>query len=128
MNEILLNILSVIVTTILLPLISLIGAKLIRYLSNKIKNDKASQMLKMATEIVINAIKTVFQTYVDALKKEEKFDKESQVITFQKAKTVLITQMTDNVKRFIESTYGNLDIWIDTQIESTINNLKTKRL
>lgn len=128
MNEILLNILSVIVTTIVLPLISLIGAKLIRYLSNKIKNDKASQMLKMATEIVINAVKTVFQTYVDALKKEGKFDKESQVIAFQKAKTVVITQMTDDVKRFIESTYGNLDTWIDTQIESTINNLKTKRL
>ena len=37
MNEILINIISVVVTTILLPIISLLGAKFIGWLSTKIK-------------------------------------------------------------------------------------------
>lgn len=126
MNEILLNILSVAVTAIILPLISIVGGKLIYWLSAKIKNVKAENLIGTATEIVINAVKSVFQTYVDSLKKEGKFDKESQLIALNKAKNVAISQMTEEVKKFIRDNYGDLDAWLNTQIEATIDTLKNK--
>ena len=81
-------------------------------------------MMQAATEIVISAVKTVFQTYVDSLKKEGKFDKESQLIALNKARNIAYRQMTEEIKQFIEANYGNLDAWLNTQIEATVSTLK----
>ncbi len=124
MNEILLNILSVVVSAVVLPLISLIGAKLVSFINAKINDEKASKLLSKATEIVTNAVRSVFQTYVEALKKNGTFDKESQISALNQAKTIVISQMTDEVKNYISATYGDLDNWLSTNIEATINTLK----
>lgn len=123
----LINIISVLMTAVVIPVISLLGAKLVSWLSTKIKNEKANKMIKTATEIVVSAVKTVFQTYVDALKKEGKFDKESQILALTKAKDIALSQMTEDVKEFIQTNYGELDLWLTTQIEATINTLKMKK-
>ena len=71
MNDILLNILSCIVTTIIVPLITLLGTKLIKWISSKIYNGKTEKNITEAITIVSDAVKCVFQTYVAALKKKE---------------------------------------------------------
>ncbi len=124
MNEIILNIISVVVTAIILPLISYAGARLITWLNTKIKDENAKQQLTVATDIVTNAVRSVFQTYVDSLKKNGTFDKESQKAALIKAKNDALAQMTDEIKEYITKNYGNLETWIITQIESTINILK----
>ena len=126
MNEILINIISVVVTSIVLPLISIAGAKLIQFINSKIKNNKAADLLTTATTIVINAVRSVFQTYVEALKKEGSFNKVAQIIALNKAKDIALTQITDEVKNYLVTTYGSLDSWLDTNIEATINILKNK--
>ena len=126
MNEIIINIISVVVTSIVLPLISIAGAKLIQFINSKIKNNKAADLLTTATTIVINAVRSVFQTYVEALKKEGSFNKHAQLIALNKAKDIALTQMTDEVKNYLVTTYGSLDSWLDTNIEATINILKNK--
>lgn len=124
MNEIILNIISVVVTAIILPLISYAGARLITWLNTKIKDENAKQQLTVATDIVTNAVRSVFQTYVESLKKNGTFDKESQKVALIKAKNDALAQMTDETKEYITKNYGNLETWIITQIESTINILK----
>jgi len=124
MNEILLNVISVVVTAVVLPLISLAGTKLVQLINSKINNNKAASLLSTATLIIVNAVRSVFQTYVEALKKEGKFDEQSQKIALLKAKDIALSQMTEDVKEFISSTYGDLDSWINTSIEATINTLK----
>ena len=124
MNEIIINIISVVVTSIVLPLISIAGAKLIQFINSKIKNNKAADLLTTATTIVINAVRSVFQTYVEALKKEGSFNKDAQIIALNKAKDIALTQMTDEVKDYLVTTYGSLDSWLDTNIEAIINILK----
>lgn len=124
MNEIILNIISVVVTAVILPLISYAGARLITWLNTKIKNENAKQQLTVATDIVTNAVRSVFQTYVEALKKNGTFDKESQKVALIKAKNDALAQMTDEIKEYITKNYGDLETWIITQIESTINFLK----
>ena len=74
MNEVLLNILSVVVTAVILPLISYAGTRLISYLNSKIKDEKARELLTQATGVVTNAVRAVFQTYVDSLKKSGNFE------------------------------------------------------
>lgn len=126
MNEIILNIISIVVTAVILPLISYAGARLIVWLNAKIKDENAKQQLTVATDIVMNAVRSVFQTYVETLKKNGTFDKESQKVALIKAKDDALAQMSDEIKDYITKNYGDLETWITTQIESTINILKNK--
>lgn len=124
MNEILLNILSVIVTAVILPLISYLGFRLTTYLNNKIKDEKARTLLTKATEIVTNATRSVFQTYVESLKAAGSFGPESQKTALTKAKNIVLSELASDVKEFITTNYGDLNDWITNQIEATINLLK----
>ena len=127
MNDILLNILSVVVTSIILPLITYAGARLITYLNSKIKDANARILLTTATDIVINAVRSVFQTYVDSLKASGSFDAQAQTVALTKAKDIALEQMTDEVKNFIAKNYGSVDAWLTTTIESTINLIKNQK-
>ena len=69
MNEILMNIISVLVTAVILPLISFAGARLIAWLNAKIKDENGKIQLTVATTIVTNAVRSVFQTYVSLLRR-----------------------------------------------------------
>ena len=126
MNDILLNILSVVVTAVILPLISYAGARLVTYLNSKIKDANAKILLTTATDIVINAVRSVFQTYVDSLKASGNFDAQAQTQALTKAKDIALLQMTDEVKSFIDKNYGSIDAWLTTTIEATINLIKNK--
>lgn len=128
MNEILLNILSVVVTTVVLPLISFAGVRLIAFLNAKIKDENARQLLTTATTIVTNSVRLVSQTYVDSLKESGCFNEESHKEAFTKAKNAAISQMSEEVKNYIATTYGDLENWLTTQIESTVYTLKTEVL
>ena len=126
MNEIVINILSIIVTAVILPLISFAGTKLIEFLNSKIKNNQAKELLVQATTIVTNAVRSVFQTYVDSLKASGSFDAQAQTVALTKAKDIALEQMSDDVKNYIVNNYGDLNNWLTTQIESTINLIKHK--
>ena len=92
MNDVLINILSVVVTAVILPLISFAGTKLIAYLNAKVKDENAKLHLTSATTIVTNAVLTVFQTYVDSLKNLTL----SQDIT--KTSLVILTYIVSHIK------------------------------
>lgn len=124
MDDIFINILSCIVTVIILPLITLLGSKLIKWISKKIDDENVEKNLIKATNIILDAVKYVLQTYVDNLKKEGKFTKDAQLIAFNKAKEIVILQFNEEIKNYIEDNFGDIDSWIDVQIEASINNLK----
>lgn len=124
MNQILLNILAAIVTCIVLPLISFIGIKFTQWLNTKIKNDKGKALMERATQIVLDAVRCVFQTYVEALKKSGGFDQKAQIYSFNLAKDTALKQLGDDAKDYISENYGDLQEWLKTEIEASINKLK----
>ena len=124
MNEILINILSVVVTAVIIPLISLLGTKLYQWIDSKIKDQKGSTLIKQATDIVLNAVRSVFQTYVESLKKSGDFGKDAQLEALNKAKAIITSELSSDVKDYITKNYGDLEEWITNQIESSINLLK----
>jgi hypothetical protein len=124
MNDILLNIISIVVTAVIVPLISLLGTKLIQWIGTKIKDEKAAAFLSKASEIVLSAVKSVYQTYVDSLKKSGDFDAEAQKTALNKATVIIKSQLGTELIDYIKKNYGDLDAWISTQVESTIDTLK----
>lgn len=124
MDDIFINILSCIVTVIILPLITLLGSKLIKWISKKIDDENVEKNLIKATNIILDAVKYVLQTYVDNLKKEGKFTKDAQLIAFNKAKEIVLSHFNEEIKNYIKNNFGDIDSWIDVQIEASINNLK----
>lgn len=124
MNEILLNVLSVTVTAVVLPLISFLGYKLTQWLNSKIRDDRAKTLLNRANEIVLDATRTVFQTYVETLKKEGSFDTKAQEVALGKAKAIALSELTEELKAFVADNYGDLMSWITNAIEASIYKLK----
>ncbi len=124
MNQILLNILAAVTTCIILPLISFLGIKLSQWLSTKIKDEKAAALFTKAVDIVTNAVRITFQTYVESLKNSGSFGKDEQSIAFEKAKAIIVSELTEDLKTFITQNYGDLQTWISNQIEATIYKLK----
>lgn len=124
MNQIFINILAAVVTCIILPLISFLGVKLTEWLNTKIKNEKGQALIKKATDIVLNAVRCVFQSYVEALKKSGGFDQKAQIYAFNLAKDIALKQLDDDAKKYIAQNYGDLEEWLKTEIESSINLLK----
>ena len=72
----------------------------------------------------MDAVKCVFQTYVEAFKKEGSFNKDAQLIALNKAKDIVLAQLSDDIKDYIDKNFGDIDTWINTQIEASINTLK----
>ena len=124
MNQIFINILAAVVTCIILPLISFLGVKLTEWLNTKIKNEKGQALIKKATDIVLNAVRCVFQSYVEALKKSGGFDQKAQIYAFNLAKDIALKQLGDDAKHYIAQNYGDLEEWLKTEIEASINLLK----
>ena len=124
MNQILLNVLATVVTCIVLPLISFLGVKLTQWLNTKIKDEKAQKLFAQATEIVTNAVRTTFQTYVESLKTSGGFGKDEQLVALNKANAIILSEMTEELKNWIVANYGDLSNWISNQIEASIYKLK----
>ena len=126
MNEILISIISVVVTTVVLPLITIGGTKLIQFINQKIKDDRTRTILTGLTTIVERAVRSVTQTYVDTLKKNGKFDQEAQLVALSLAKDEVLRKLNTETRIFIETNYGSINDFVTTQIESTINLIKSK--
>lgn len=124
MNDILLNILSVTVSAVVVPVIGFLGYKLTQWLNSKIKDDKAKALLSQANGIVLDAVRTVFQTYVEALKKEGSFDAKAQEAALGKAKAIVLSELTEELKSFVADNYGDLMAWVTNAIEASIYKLK----
>lgn len=82
-QSILLSVLSIVLTA----LVTWGAERLIALINSKISNTKYSKYLTEAVQIVTRAVKTTYQTYVQALKDKDMFDKESQLQALNMGKT-----------------------------------------
>ena len=124
MNEIVINIISVVVTSIVIPLITFLGIKLTQWLNTKIKGEKERNLLTKITEIITNNVASTFQTFVESLKKENKFDLNAQAQALRKTKESIFNELSDEAIQYIDNNFGDSNEWITTQIEATIYKMK----
>lgn len=127
MNEVLQNLLYVVITAGL-PIVigyvaSYLKAKRDTQL-DKLDNAYVKDTIKDATNIVINTVLTVSQTYVSDLKKTGKFTEAEQKIALDKAITQTKELLSKDATVLLVSKYNDLDSWIRTIIEAYIKTTK----
>lgn len=125
---------NTIMTAVALPLLVAVLGYLIAYLRKKaaevtanIENQTIRFYIEEANEIVFQAVETLFQTYVDDLKKKGQFTKEAQQEAFNRAKDITLQLLSAEAREILIEIYGDLDLWIKTKIEQAVKQNKDFR-
>lgn len=120
-----------ILTAILIAAIPVITSELTKFLKlqvqtikEKTKQEVLNKHIDRAGKVVEDIVKAISQTTVDTLKKQGAFTKEKQREAFNEAKSKVLEVLTKESKEALQEAYGDINIWIDTQIESTVKRNK----
>lgn len=118
--------------TILWSIIGTIGtglatwltALLVDFLNQKIKDKKIARWSTDLFQIVMSAVQTVFQEFVDTMKKNGKFDEAAQKEAKERAYNIIINQLTPELQNYIKENFGDMKDYIMNQIEAMVYQLK----
>jgi hypothetical protein len=124
MSNELMQVIWTIVGTVVTGLATWLTTVIITWLNSKIKNNKLAMWSTAVTKIIMEAVQSVFQTYVEALKKEGKFTEAEQRIANEKALTIIKSQLSDELVKYIQDNFGDMEEFLKEQIESMIYQLK----
>lgn len=124
---------NTIMTAVVLPLLVAVSGYLITYLrkkaaeiTNNIENQTIRYYIQEANDIVLQAVETTFQTFVEDLKAKGEFTKEAQLEAFNKAKDIALSLLTAEAREIIIEMYGDLDLWLKSKIEQLVKQNKDK--
>lgn len=126
MTQEILNIFLSALGVILTGLASFVVAKFTQWINGKIADKKAANYLTTILNLVVDCVKETYQTYVETLKKEGKFDKEAQEKALNLCLNKIKEQITTEIKDYIVNNFGDIDGYLKSLIESTLYNLKNK--
>lgn len=111
------------------------AAYLVQYLHRKSEqiiaqtdNMKIKAFLAEATDAVSTAVTYTSQTFVDALKKEGKFDKDKQQEALEKSLDKAISLLSEPAKKALEDIYGDLRAYLTSKIEAEVRSQKAGTL
>lgn len=88
--------------------------------SEKIESEKVRGYVNDAVKAVMTAVTSTFQTYVDSLKKQGKFDEEAQKIAFNTARDTALLMLTQDMRDAVTTMYGDFDTWLSKTIEQFV--------
>ena len=121
------NILTQIFELILFPLLIIGSTYLIYFLSVKTKeikdktdNDTFDKYLDMLNNTITQCVIATTQTYVEALKKEGKFDADAQKVAFQKTYDNVMSILTAETKYYLQTALGDLEAYVNNKIEAEV--------
>ena len=124
MTRELMNIIFSALGIIITGLASLLVAKFTQWINEKIEDKKAARYLATINELAWKCVQEVYQTYVETLKKEGKFDKEAQEKALHNCLTTLKSQLKNEIWEYIKNNFGDIDTYLISLIESIIFSLK----
>ena len=110
-----------------IPLLGVLTMYLVQYIKMKSKeiadktdNDLADKYIQMLTDTITTCVIATNQTYVEALKKQGKFDKEAQKEAFKLTYNAVMAVLTDEAKKYLTAAYGDLTAYITNKIEAEV--------
>lgn len=111
-----------------LPLLGVLTMYIVKFIqvksaeiTGKVDNDLADKYINMLAVTIENCVIATNQTYVEALKAAGKFDAEAQKTAFNMTKNAVMTILSDEAKKYLESAVGDLNEYITQQIEAAVN-------
>jgi len=128
MDTNLLTMLQEIFTVCIIPLLGVLSAYLVKFinikateLTTKTDNELAAKYITMLSETITACVIATNQTYVNSLKSQNAFTAQAQKEAFEKTKESILTVLSDDAKKYLSEVYGDLDAYLTTQIEATVN-------
>ena len=97
---------------------------LARYFIGRTENETAKKYMADVTDIISTAVSCTSQTYVDALKKNDIFDKAAQLEALEKSKEKTLSLLSASTKSILAEIYGDLDAYLETKIEAEVRAQK----
>lgn len=114
-------------TVVIIPLLCVLTKYGVAYLSakcdelrEKSDNELHDKYITMLQETVTDCVLTTTQTYVDALKGQNAFNKEAQVCAFNKTKEAVLAILTEDAKEYLANALGDFDKYLEALIESQV--------
>ena len=111
----------------IIPLFGVLVAYVVKYINAKgneiaanVDSELASKYIVMLTTTIADCVVATNQTYVEALKKEGKFDKEAQAKAFQMTYDAVMDILTDDAKEYLANFYGDLTLYLTKRIEAEV--------
>lgn len=121
-------ILICVVVSIVVPIIAGLlawGISVLKKLVNeKIDNATLKAVLNDGLTVLENSVKYTYQTYVEGMKDKDIFDADAQKQALQMAKDKALSMLSEGFINMIKDMYGDVNNWLETNIESTIYTLK----
>ena len=117
-----------VVVSIVVPIIAGLlawGISVLKKLVNeKIDNATLREILNDGLTVIENSVKYTYQTYVEGMKDKDIFDANAQKHALQMAKDKALSMLSEGFINMIKDMYGDVNNWLETNIESTIYTLK----
>ena len=111
----------------IIPLFGVLVAYVVKYINAKgneiaanVDSELASKYIVMLTTTITDCVVATNQTYVEALKKEGKFDKDAQAKAFQMTYDAVMDILTDDAKEYLANFYGDLTLYLTKRIEAEV--------
>ena len=111
----------------IIPLFGVLVAYVVKYINAKgneiaanVDSELASKYIVMLTTTIADCVVATNQTYVEALKKEGKFDKDAQAKAFQMTYDAVMDILTDDAKEYLANFYGDLTLYLTERIEAEV--------
>ena len=96
----------------------------IKEYEEQLNNDQLNKYIDTATDAISKAVISVNQTYVDTLKKQGKFDAESQAKAKQMAIDKAKELITEDSKEAINTLYNDFEAYLNDAIEALVRENK----
>lgn len=108
----------------IVPLLAVLTGYIVTWIKAKTAEIEQNKYTDLISDTIVQCVIATNQTYVEALKKEGKFDAEAQEKAFEITKQAVLAVLTNQARDFIEMSYGDVEAWLNQQIEATINTYK----
>ena len=110
-----------------IPLLGVLTTYVVKYIQVKMEeiqlkteNEMINKYLAMLASTVTECVIATNQTYVDALKKEGKFDIDAQKKAFEMTRDAVMLILTEEAQNYLSVAVGDLNLYIAQQIEAAV--------
>lgn len=116
----------------IIPLLGILTAFIVKFINakmNQISESRDSELekkyLRMLNSTIADCVIATTQTYVEALKKQGKFDAEAQKVAFTLTFESVSNLLTEEAKEYLSAAVGDLNLYITQKIEAEVQLNKT---
>lgn len=111
----------------IIPLLGVLTTFLVTFIRKKTDEIKAktdneiyTKYMDMLQDTVIKCVVATNQTYVDALKDKNAFDKAAQEEAFKRTSEAVMSILSEDAKEYLNTVVGDLNVYVTKLIEAQV--------